>query len=211
MKSCFIFLFVISFCVAQSDLFAYYSQQILTMRAQPQKHVEQTVVLIDHPLIKDKNVVLEHKSDLVWKNRTVTRVIRSFKQKRGKQPIDKSLKGMKGPFLYPDNDLKKVCITPIANWKSSRSLLGKKEYSGFTFLFVDRKIQKKGEIMINTKGNIVALCVKNRVTEGKKNSFTWYFEGDNKNLRLVKSIKIETKESNGVPTTKKTTQRFNKF
>ena len=204
---------------AQDNNFSHYSKQILAIDAKPKAHLSSTKMIILHPLIKDKEIIINHISRISWKGNKCTRTITGYKQLKGKKAKGKTGVGQTFKYKYIPKNLRSFCSSKkISKWKKSHKLkLEKKSYKGYSFDIVFNGKKRKGSIYLTKDGQLKAISFgfqKAGISHAKtmKESATiWYFDIIKNKTRLVKIVETTAEKKSGFPFVKIITETYSKF
>ncbi len=211
-------LLMVSPAFSGNSEFARFSKQILSINARPGYSVDRTRMVILHPMIKEREVILVHESTLTWKGNVCTRTIVKARQIKGKKPKG-SILGKSARTWYIPKDLRAFLTKArISNWRKSSSLkLDKKPSAGYRFSATLKGVKRFGELHINRDGSLKAISFGfpeagiSHAKNMKDSGTVWYFKGRAGNMRLVKRYSLTTKKSRGIPIIKLVTTTYSRF
>jgi len=198
--------------------FSDFSKQVLAITAKPGYHIENTRFLILHPMVKDREIILVHNSQLIWKGSTCTRKIVSSRQIKGKKAKG-SIVGKTVPFQYIPKELKELLTSArIKGWQKTTTMkLDKQPCPGYSFNATMKGVTRKSALFLNFRGGLKAITFgfpEEGISHAKNMSdsgITWYFEHSGDKTFLVKTLTVTAKKSNGTPFIKIITEMYNRF
>lgn len=201
-----------------NNQFSDFSKQVLAITAKPGYHIENTHFLIIHPMVKDREVILVHNSQLRWKGNTCTRKIVSSRQIKGKKAKG-NIVGKIVPFEYIPKKLKELLTSArISSWEKTSTLkLDKKPCPGYSFKATIKGATRKSAVFLNSRGGLKAISFGfpeegiSHAKNMKDSGITWYFEHSRDKMFLVKTVTVTAKKSNGIPVVKIITENYNRF
>ena len=169
-------------------------------------------------MVKDREIILVHNSQLSWKGSTCTRKIVSSRQIKGKKAKG-NIVGKTVPFEYIPKELKELLTSArISSWhKDATMKLDKQPCPGYSFKATMKGETRMSAIFLNSRGGLKAISfgfpekgishAKNMTDSG----ITWYFEHSGEKMFLVKTVTVTAKKSNGIPVMKIITENYNRF
>ncbi len=208
----------VSALYAGGSSFSDFSRQVLGINARPGYSVDHSRILILHPMVKDREVIMVHESKLNWQGNSCTRTIVKSRQLKGKRAKG-SIEGKTVPTYYIPKKLKEFLTSArISNFKKSGRLkLDKRPCPGYSFTATVRGVARKGAVFINPDGSLKAISFGfpeagiSHARNMKDSGTTWYFTGRGNNMRLVKRLRVTTKKSRGIPVIKVETTTYSRF
>lgn len=198
--------------------FSDFSKQVLAITAKPGYHIENNRLLIIHPMVKDREIILVHNSQLTWKGNTCKRKIVSSRQIKGKKAKG-NIVGKTVPFHYIPEELKELLTSArIRDWQKTTTMkLDKQPCPGYSFNATMKGVTRKSALFLNSRGGLKAISfgfpekgishAKNMTDSG----ITWYFEHSRNKMFLVKTVTVTAQKKNGIPIIKIITEMYNRF
>ena len=210
--------FTIAEAQAASGDFSPYSQQVVSINARPTGHFQEIRLLVLHPLIKNRDIIIEHRAKLTWDGERCTKTITSFKQRKGKTRGDTGV-GKSFSYSYIPKNLKQFCTTSqISGWHPRNGLrLDGAAFNGFEFTAALEGKQKKSILYLSGNGDIHAISFGfpeagiSHNNNMKEDATLWYFKKIQGNLGLYKIVEITVQKKRGIPVIKKSTEVFSGF
>jgi len=203
---------------AVSGDFSSYSQQVVSIAAKPTGHFQEIRLLVLHPMIKNRDIIIEHRAKLTWDGERCTKTITDFKQRKGKTRGETGV-GKSFNYSYIPENLKQFCTASrISGWHPRSGLrLDGAAFNGFEFTANVEGKKKKSILYLSGNGDIHAISF-GFPEEGishdnnmKEDATLWYFRKTQGNLGLYKIVEITVQKKSGIPVIKKSIQVFSGF
>ncbi len=188
---------------------------INNISAKPSSFVNNNLLLIIHPLIKDREIEFEIKADLNWNGDSCIAVYTSYKQLKGKTAKNKIEEGMSYPYNFPLFKIKQLLSeNKFTGWVYSDSLkLNEGIFNGYKSKITENGMEKNFEVLL--RNNRLYAISKSFDTKGishaentKESANVLFFDGKGKNLRLAKVYTFIASKKNSVPTINKKTTTY---